>query len=133
MTDIAMLDIKVANLEEKCEETRGTVRGLEDECSQLSDRTHALELWRNGNGARGAETRLQSVEADMTDVRKCIENGASDDTISKIASAAAMAIVNKARDKDRTTVAKIRAAGPIIAGVAAVLTAFSALVAVLAR
>jgi hypothetical protein len=115
MADIAVIEIEVANLSERCSETYRTARGLEDECSELSDRTHALEMWRNGNGAKGAEARLQAVETDVSDVKSCIERVASDESIARIAKEAVKGVINNARDKDRTLVSKAKAFAPYFA------------------
>ena len=117
MADIAVIGIEVANLKDKCEETYRTVGGLEDECSILSDRAHALEQWRNGNGAKGAEARLQTVETDMSSMKVCIDKVASDESIARIAREAAKAVVSNARDKDRTLVSKVKAFAPYFAAV----------------
>jgi predicted NBD/HSP70 family sugar kinase len=117
MSDIAVIGIEVANLKDKCEETYRTVGGLEDECSNLSDRIHAGEIWRNGNGAKGAEARLQTVEKEMSDIKTCVEKVASDEGIARIAREAARAVVSNARDKDRTLISKVKAFAPYFAAV----------------
>ena len=115
MADIAVLDIKVANLEEKCEETVDRVGAIEEIVDKRGDRIHSLEIWRNGNGARGAEARLQIMESDMVHLKACIENVASDESIAKIAQVAVKGIIENARNKDRTLVNKAKAFAPYFA------------------
>ena len=43
------------------------------ELNELVERIQALEIWKNGDGARGAEIRLQTVEENLRDLQgKCL-------------------------------------------------------------
>jgi hypothetical protein len=128
MADIAVLDIKVANLEEKCEETHGIVRGIENEVGELSDRTYRIEIWKDGNGARGAEMRLQDVENILTSVKSCIDKVSSDENIAHIAQIAAKGVVDNARTKDRTVVSKVKAFAPYFAAACALIAGIVAVI-----
>lgn len=124
----AILDIKIDNLEKDCAETNGIVRGLENECSDLSDRTHRLEFWRDGNGAKGAEARLQGVEVNIVKLSACVEKVSSDETIARIAQVAVKEVIGGARNRDRTTISKVKAFAPYFAAFCALMAAFLAVV-----
>jgi hypothetical protein len=125
----AILDIKIDNLEKDCAETQGIVRGLEAECGDLSDRTHRLEFWRDGNGAKGAEARLQGVEVNIVKLSACVEKVASDDTIARIAQVAVKEVIGNAKGRDRTAISKVKAFAPYFAAGCALVAALVATVA----
>lgn len=126
MSDEAIINIKLDNIESDCIEIKTKIDNLDEEISTLSDRAYALEMWRNGNGAKGAEARLQHLEscqaelaenrvgprlnmleADMVAVQRIADNaiqtgvqGAVNDTLDK---------------RDKTTIAKVKAWGPYFA------------------
>ena len=58
----ATLKTKVEHLKEETAEQKIRIGTCEELCGEQSDRIYKLELWRGGNGARGAEDRLQGVE-----------------------------------------------------------------------
>jgi hypothetical protein len=129
MADI-VIDNRLGSLESDVKEVRDQVDDLEDACTSHSDRLLNIEIWKRGNGARGAEARLQEVENDVVKLKECFGASSSDDAIERIASAAARSIIKGAREKDMTTVAKLRAMGPLLTGIAALVAAAITLVAV---
>jgi hypothetical protein len=129
MADI-VIDNRLGSLESDVKEVRDQVDDLEDACTSHSDRLLNIEIWKRGNGARGAEARLQEVENDVVKLKECFGASSSDDAIERIASAAARSIIKGAREKDMTTVAKLRAMGPLLTGVAALVAAAVTLIAV---
>ena len=129
MADI-VIDNRLGSLESDVKEVRDQVDDLEDACTSHSDRLLNIEIWKRGNGARGAEARLQEVENDVVKLKECFGASSSDDAIERIASAAARSIIKGAREKDMTAVAKLRAMGPLLTGIAALVAAAITLVAV---
>ena len=123
MADPVVNSLRIDNLEGDCKEIVRRVDGLDDECAEMSDRIHAGEMWRNGNGARGAEVRLQLVEAEIDKVTKCIDKVASDESIAKIASVAVKGVIDNAKNRDRTVISKAKAFAPYFAGICGVATA----------
>jgi hypothetical protein len=132
MADI-VLDNRLTVLEGDAKEVKGRVDELEDSCISHSDRLLNIEIWKRGNGARGAEARLQDAESAMASLKDCLRAAQSDEAISKIAAAAAMGVINGAKGRDKTAVAKLRALGPLLTGAAALVAAIVTLVAVFAR
>ena len=129
MADI-VLDNRLGSLESDVKEVRDQVDDLEDACTSHSDRLLNIEIWKRGNGARGAEARLQEVEDDVVKLKECFGASSTDAAIERIASAAARSIIKGAREKDMTAVAKLRAMGPLLTGIAALVAAAITLVAV---
>jgi hypothetical protein len=132
MADI-VLDNRLATLEGCARDLKERVSVLDDDNDGYSTRLLKVETWKDGNGAKGAEKRLQEVEDDVVKLKECFGASSADDAIERIASAAARSIVKGAREKDMTTVAKMRAAGPLLTGLAAVVASVVTLVAVFAR
>jgi len=130
MADIVVLEGKVDVLEKDVREVKDRVDELEDEGSSRSDRLLNLEIWKRGNGAKGAELRLQEAEASMVALKECVQRAQSDEAIERIAKAAARGVIENARGKDKTTVAKLRAMGPLFTGIAALVAAIVTLIAV---
>lgn len=75
----------------------------------IEQRVDRLEYWRNGNGAKGAEARLQEVEKWKEEF---VTQEAVTGIISDAAKAAAHQIVNNARSRDKTVTERIKAFGP---------------------
>jgi len=128
MADIVVLDIKVSNLEDRCKETVSRVDAIEEIVDVRGDRIRSLEIWKNGNGARGAEMRLQDVEGILASVKSCIDKVSSDENIARIAQIAAKGVVDNARTKDRTVVSKVKAFAPYFAAACAMIAAVLAAV-----
>lgn len=114
MADIIVLDSKVVALESDVKEIQHDLISLDEECTSHSDRLLHVELWKNGNGARGAEARLQGVEHDVLTLKECLGESKTDEAIERIASAAARSIVKGARDRDKTVVEKVKAFAAIL-------------------
>jgi hypothetical protein len=140
MADIILLESKVDAVTVDVKDIKDRVDELEDEGSCRSDRLLNLEIWKRGNGAKGAEDRLQAQEAKsmeteraITALKECLQRAQSDETIEKIATAAANGVISNARNRDKTTVAKLRAMGPLMTGAAALVAAIVTLIAVFAR
>lgn len=126
MADEAIINIKFDTLEKDCEETKGRMTEAEDAIEGLSERTRSLEYWRNGNGATGAEERLQAVEDGLLYYSReripqrlnCVESDMA--AVQRIADHAiqngVQGAVNETLDKrDKTAIAKIKAWGPYFA------------------
>lgn len=126
MADEAIINIRFDTLAKDCEETKCRVSEAEDAIAGLSDRTRSLEYWRNGNGASGAEERLQAVEDGLLYYSReripqrlnCVEADMA--AVQRIADHAiehgVRGAVNDTLDKrDKTAIAKIKAWGPYFA------------------
>ena len=85
--------------------------------SEISDRTYRMEIWKDGNGARGAESRLQEVEGILASVKSCIDKVSSDESISRIARAAVVGVIDNAKKRDMTVVSKVKAFAPYFAAI----------------
>jgi dGTP triphosphohydrolase len=140
MADIILLESKVDAIGSDVKDIKDRVDDLEDCGVSRSDRLLNLEIWKRGNGAKGAEDRLQLQEAKTMEteraiaaMKECLQRAQSDEAIERIASAAARSIVTNARDRDKTTVAKLRAMGPLFTGIAALVASLVTVVAVFAR
>ena len=133
MADIIVLEHQVSALESDVKDIQKDIKRLDCESGEQSDRILVAEQWRNGNGARGAEARLQGVEHDMLALKECLGASKTDEAIERIASAAARSIVKGARDRDKTVVEKMKAVGallgPILSATALVAAAIIAAVA----
>lgn len=119
MADIIVLDNKVVALENDVRDIRHELEDLDDSCVSHSDRLLHFELWKNGNGARGAEARLQGAEHDVLALKECLGASKTDEAIERIASAAARSIVKGARERDKTTVEKVKAVAAVLSPVCA--------------
>lgn len=126
MADI-VIDNRLTAVEADVKEVSGRVDDVEELSTAHSDRIYALEYWRNGNGAKGAEARLQEVEKGYVVLKECLGADKSDEAIERIAAATARSIVKGARERDRTVVEKVKAVSallsPILAALAVVLAA----------
>ena len=131
MADI-VIDNRLLSLEGDVKDVEDRIETMDDRCVRHSDRLYAVEIWKNGNGAKGAEARLQEVEGEVVKLKECFGASSTDAAIERIASAAARSIVKGAREKDMTVVAKLRAMGPLLTGIAALVAAAVTLVAVFA-
>jgi hypothetical protein len=133
MADIVILESKVDVLTKDVHEVRDRVDELEDDGASRSDRLLNLEIWKRGNGAKGAEVRLQEAESAMVLMKECLQRAQSDEAIERIAAAAANGVISNARNRDKTTVAKLKAMGPLFTGIAALVAALVTIVAVFVR
>jgi len=103
------IKIRVENLEEKTVEQKSRIDEHEGLLDIHSKEIDGLKIWRNGNGAKGAEERLQCVEENQRAAGSAI---ITDDVVDRIGKAAASHIIKSARDKDRTFAMKARALAP---------------------
>ena len=126
MSDITVLEIKIDNIASDVKDIKTDLETIEDVQDAMSATVDHIEQWRRGNGAKGAELRLQEVEKTTMEVKNCMERVASDERIEQIAAAAVKGIVGNAKLRDKTFVAKLQSIGPIFLGVAAVITAIAA-------
>jgi len=119
--------IRPQDLKEQVDELKIKVSACEDCGDSVSGRVVKLEYWRDGNGAKGAEERLQAVEEGV----KIMIGGTAitKEQIDLIGESAAFHIVRSARDKDKTTISKVKAFAPIV--VAIITTAGMILIALL--
>lgn len=133
MADEAILQLRLRNIESDCAEIKTDVEGLDSKLDSISDRTQALEYWRDGNGARGAEARLQCLEQYSIDLQKAnlrprtlqleadvrVLQNVTDATIMK----SVRETVNDAMDlREKTLIAKLKAWGPIVAAICAFIS-----------
>lgn len=111
----------------RVEEGHGGLRAdyddLDERVTEHGERISKLEQWRNGNGARGAEARLQEVEECGRSLKEQLSGLKAGDVIKAIATETAQAVIANARGRDKTAVARLKAAGPILAGLAALVAA----------
>jgi hypothetical protein len=137
---MADLVIRVGNLEETAIDHRGRLdelEGLSDIHSKVID---GIEQWRKGNGARGAEARLQHtenavhelqvqrlpervgvVECDITALQKIADG--------RITAAVSETVKTTLDARDKTAIAYIKAIGSLLGG----LAGLAALAAILLR
>jgi hypothetical protein len=134
------LEPRVEHLEERTNEDRGRLDEAEGRLDIHSEAIQSLDQWRKGNGAHGAETRLQNVEemsfalarerivprlavveADMRAVQAVADNA--------IRAGVQEAIHDTLNAREKTTLARLRAWGPVIAaGIAALAVIVQAFV-----
>jgi hypothetical protein len=134
MTDLA---IRIDHIEDDVREHKGKLSEIEDRIDIHADTIRAIDQWRKGNGAQGAEGRLQCTEAVLLDyqVSRAPErlNAIEADigALQKIAdgriSAAIGESVRTTLDaRDRTAIAYLKAFGPYAATIAALAAAILA-------
>ena len=134
MADEAIIDIRLGNIERDCQEIKGEFREFEERLDNHTERLTDLEHWYTGNEAKGAEARLQSLEGYCGEMNKAnlrprvntIE--AEVVALQKIADSAIMESVQGAVNvtldrREKTAVAKLKAWGPIVAAISAVIVA----------
>ena len=132
MANSIVLENKVETIAIEVKDLGDRVDELEDAGSSRSDRLLNLEIWHKGNGARGAEIRLQGVEKDVMMLRECLGASKSEEAIERIVAATARSIVKGARERDRTLVEKIKAVAAILSPIcAAAAIVIAALIAVM--
>lgn len=125
MADEAILNIRLSNIERDCHEIKEDFREFEDRLDNHSERINDLEYWHRGNGGKGAEERLQSLEGYCGEINKAnlrprvnmLE--ADVEALQKIADSAIMegvqGAVKKSLDaREKTTAARLKFWGPII-------------------
>ena len=114
MSDILTIEHRVGTVESGVRELKERVGVVEDDCDGYSTGLLKMATWRDGNGAKGAEARLQEVEKGVTLLKECLGASQTDEAIERIASAAARSIVKGARDRDKTAVEKMKAVGALL-------------------
>ena len=119
MSDILTIEHRVGTVESDVRDLKERVGVVEEDCDGYSNRLLKAETWRDGNGARGAEARLQEVEKGVTLLKECLGATQTDAAIERIASAAARSIVKGARERDKTMVEKVKAVAAILSPVCA--------------
>ena len=114
MSDILTIEHRVGTVESDVRDLRERVGVVEDDSDGHETALVKISTWRDGNGARGAEARLQEVEKGVTLLKECLGASQTDEAIERIASAAARSIVKGARDRDKTTVERVKAVAAIL-------------------
>jgi hypothetical protein len=109
MADVAL---RVDHLEEQHGEHKEKLDEIEDRLDTHSTALQRLSIWRDGNGSKGAEVRLQDVETILTAMKTCVDRVTSEDGIARIAQAAVKGVITNAQNRDRTVVSKVRAWAP---------------------
>jgi hypothetical protein len=102
-------------------ELKVKVEELEARYDQQSDLLNSIQQWRTGNGALGAEHRMQMMERTMAQIP-----GMQADLLAvKMVADAKLegAIDSVLNSRDRTAVAYIKAIGPLVAAIAAIVIA----------
>jgi hypothetical protein len=115
------LEVRLENVAGDCTELAKRVDAMETIQDDLSDRLYKQEYWRDGNGARGAEARLQDVEkaaAELPGIK-------ADLAVVKLVADAKLegieGMFTKTLDaRDKTVLAYIKAFGPWIPAIAAI-------------
>jgi hypothetical protein len=125
MADV--LTERITNCLDDCEELTKRVEAIETVQDDLSDRVYKQEYWRDGNGSRGAETRLQCVEqalADLPIIKSDLEvvKIIADAKLHNIAETVNGAVGTALSDRDKTTIAKVKAWSPIAVSALALVT-----------
>jgi len=119
---------RINHCEEECAALDKRVDTVEEIGAITSDRVRTIELWRNGNGAKGAEVRLQDAEKSV----RALEDADPDKrlnaleadvkVIQQVTDASIRFSVGTALDeRDKTAVARVKAWGPIVAATVAAL------------
>jgi hypothetical protein len=131
---VTMAEIKgkVDSLDGKVDEQKGRVDEHEGLLDIHSSKIRGLEQWKDGNGAKGAEARLQCVEEVVVENRSAAGAIINDDIVKRIGMAAAEHIKLSARDRDKSFSMKARAIAPyfiallnFIAAIAAIIYALN--------
>jgi hypothetical protein len=131
MSDIAF---RVGHVEEDIRDHKARLEEHEDRLINGADAINRIDQWRNGNGAQGAEARLQCVEEVTYEIQKIRIperlNLAEADIVAlqrvadgKIADAVSATMKTTLDARDRTAIAYIKAFGPYAACVAAIAAA----------
>ncbi|MFA5376856.1 MAG: hypothetical protein WC455_13990 [Dehalococcoidia bacterium] len=121
MSDIA---IRVEHLEESDSERKSKLEEVENRLDAHSSEIQRLAIWRDGNGAKGAEARLQCVEEKLEDLPAI----KSDLAVVKLVADAKLSsiedAVGRALDRrDKTVLAYLTKLGPFAAAIAAIIVA----------
>ncbi|MCX6069747.1 MAG: hypothetical protein NTU91_02650 [Chloroflexi bacterium] len=131
MADVAL---RVEHLEGWVDDHKAKTEEIEERLDLHSkgiDRLLSWGLEGNGDSAevrlKAAEIHGDSMEAEMTTLKACVEQAVSPAAISKIAAEGAQAVVTNARKHDRTLAARLNAVGKIMIGAAAILGSSAAL------
>jgi hypothetical protein len=122
MADV--LNERITNCLDDCEELTKRIEAVEAVQDDLSDRVYKQEYWRDGNGARGAEIRLQCTEAALSSLPAMKSDL---DAVKLVADAKLIGIedaVGKAIDaRNNTILAYVKSFSPYAAALAAILVA----------
>jgi hypothetical protein len=129
--------VRVDNLEDCAKENKGKINEIEDRLDLHSDSIRSLDQWRKGNGAAGAEERLQITEAVVLGYQRLrlpermAINEADIEVLQRIAdgkiSDAVKESVRSTLDaRDRTAIAYLKALGPYLATIVALIAAIIA-------
>ena len=116
---MAAIEIKLDHLTEGQDEIKGKLGEIEDRLDTHSSAIQSLSQWRSGNGAKGAEARLQcaeevlqefpAIQADLKVVR-----AVADAKLEDISST----IRNTLDARDKTVIAYLKAVGSLLGGLA---------------
>jgi hypothetical protein len=127
MADIV---IKLDVLSDAIKETKAKQEEIESRIDIQSDSINSIDQWRKGNGAKGAEGRLQCVEGSLFELQterlpaRMSLAEADIQALQKIADGKIETVVRSALDaRDRTVIAYIKAFGPYAATIAAIIAA----------
>jgi hypothetical protein len=119
---MADLAIRVDHCEEDIKEDRGRLDEAEGRLDTHSDAINGIEQWRTGNGAQGAEARLQTVEGKIEDLPVIRADVAAAKLVADAKLEVIEGSITSVLDKrDAKAIAKVKAWGPIVAAGSIVL------------
>jgi len=137
MSDEAIIDIRLSNIERDCSEIKTDVGKIDERLDRHAEWINTLDHWYRGNEAKGAERRLQDVEGYCMEMNKANLGPrmnaaeANIEVLRGIADAKLETIRDMFNDtlnaRSKTTVERMKAWGslltPILAAAAVVLAA----------
>ena len=126
------IDLRLNHIETKVDEIKSSLDEVLDRMDTHSEAIRSLDQWRKGNGAIGAEARLQSTElaslnyqrANVPERLNCIEaevlilQKVADGKISYAVGESVRATMDA---RDRTALAYVKEFGPYVAAAAAII------------
>ena len=130
---MADIEVRLGNIEGKVDEIKSELDEVLDRVDIHSAAIQSLDQWRKGNGAQGAEARLQCVEgaAYRLDTERVPErlNCAEADILAlqriadgKISDAVSISVHTAMDSRDKTAIAYIKAFAPWVAALLALAT-----------
>ena len=124
-----VFEVKLLHMERDIGDLKGRTEEADDLLSNHSGRIRDLEHWKDGDGAKGSEERLQCLEEYTRGIEKAnlrvrvnnLEGGLdavqriADAKLDNIQTSVSGAVLSTLNARDRTTIAKVKAWGPYFA------------------
>lgn len=131
---MADIDMRLNHIEGKMDEIKSVLDEVLDRVDTHSESIRSLDQWRRGNGAKGAEDRIQGTEvAALSYYTSRVPerlNCAEADILAlqriadgKISDAVSISVHTAMDARDKTAIAYLKAIGPAIAAIAAIIVA----------